>query len=166
MDKDDLLRARVPSATKANFEKIAESAGRNPSELLRDLVHEYVAANIHRLPDRVVVHIGKPRDYQPGAWTVLIKLRDPNEGIWLDHPISFALPELKLRRLASDKDYGTVVGLPDFSGYTSGGIFLNGVWRGHLYSNGIPEDENPTTIEEVRQRLRDDVTSLLDRFDR
>ncbi len=38
-----------------------------------------------------------------------------------------------------------------------GGEFVNGEWRGHLYSNGCPEVENPTSIEMVREALANTV---------
>ena len=37
------------------------------------------------------------------------------------------------------------------------GKFVNGEWRGHLYSNGYREVENPTSIEMVREALANTV---------
>ncbi len=45
-----------------------------------------------------------------------------------------------------------------------GGKFVDGVWKGDLYSNGCPEAENPTAVEVVRSELLRIVTEQISRF--
>lgn len=163
MDKDDMLRVRVPSSTKSNFEQIAEKLGRTPSVLHRELIEKFVNSNLDSLPERVLVYISRPEGYHEGVWTVLIKLRNPQEAFFYDSAIPFTLPQFEQRRLTSDKGYGTVVGVPGGESVL-GGNFIDGEWRGHLYSNGLKETANPTSSHEIQKKLTDHVSALLDKF--
>ncbi|MYM32084.1 hypothetical protein GTP58_27505 [Duganella sp. CY15W] len=165
MEKTELLRVRVSPRLKADFEEICKTFGNeHPADMLREIVDSFVKLNLDRLGDRVVVHISKPEGYDPGAWRVFVKLRNPDEAIWMGSIVPFRFPQLDKRRLHSDDEYRAVVGLPDFSGYELGGVFFNGEWRGHLYSNGIEEDQNPTPIDQVKESLRSHITAHLDKF--
>jgi hypothetical protein len=69
--------------------------------------------------------------------------------------------------MSSDKGFEAVVGIPDdtdFVKYELGGAFADGKWFGHIYSNGCPEEDNPTSIEDVRGALYDSITNLFDKF--
>lgn len=168
MEKASFLRARVSDRLKQDFEDICKVLGnKQPTVQLRELVEQFVREKSDQLDDRIIVHIYRPDGYDLGAWRVLITLRNPEEGLWCGKPIPFALPTLEKRRLDSDKEYQSIVGVPSkehFVGYGMGGSFINGEWRGHLYSNGIAEKDNPTSIEEVRILLVNVINSLLDKF--
>lgn len=169
MEKSELLRVRVTPKMKGDFEAICKNLGDiQPADKLRELVEAFVDAHIDSLGDRVAVHISKPHGYDPGAWQVFIKLRDKEESIWHGSSIPFPLPDtFKKRRLSSDREYQAVVGVAiskGFNQYEMGGVFVNGEWRGHLYSNGIEEGQNPTSIEEVKAGLVAHISRHLDKF--
>lgn len=159
----EFLRTRVSETTKRDFEDICQTLGKTSTEQIRELVEAFVRREFGILSDRVSVHIYQPQRYGDGAWRIIIKLRNPAEMMWGGAVIPFNLPELKKRRLISDPEYLAVVtkqdGQPDL-----GGKFDRGEWRGHVYSNGCPESENPTSIEEVRTALHDTIVSIIQRF--
>jgi hypothetical protein len=168
MEKTDLLRVRVTSKLKTDFEAVCATFGNKaPADMLREIVADFVQSNIGRLGDRVVVHISRPEGYDFGAWRVFIKLRNPEDATWNGSSVPFALPKFEKRRLASDDEYKAVVGVPNkdhFVDYEMGGVFNGGEWRGHLYSNGIEETQNPTTINRVQTGLVEYITAHLDKF--
>jgi hypothetical protein len=169
MEKTDLFRVRVSPRIKADFEEICKTFGNKPpADMLREIVGTFVQSNLSRLSDRVVVYISRPDGYDFGAWRVFIKLRNPEEATWCGSSVPFSLPtSFKKRRLASDSEYQSVVGVLNektFVEYEMGGVFINGEWRGHLYSNGVEEGKNPTTIDEVKSGLVDHISKHLDKF--
>lgn len=165
MDKTDLLRVRVTPRLKTDFEEICKTFGdKSSADMLRELVAQFVQANMNRLGDRVVVYISRPEGYDSGAWRVFIKLRDPEEAVWHGKSVPFPLPKIEKRRLLSDEEYRSIVGLANLGGYELGGVFINGEWRGHLYTNGVAEVSNPVPIDKVRTILVDHVSNYLDKF--
>lgn len=167
-DKTTVIQVRLSEKIRDDFEEICKTIGINqPSVKVRQLIEQYVNEQYGLIHDRLIVHIYRPEGYDFGAWRVAMILRNPQESYYGDSPIPFALPELKKRRIASDKDYASVLGIPDeknFVNYELGGVFHDGRWFGHLYSNGCPEEDNPTSIEDVRAALHKSVTTLFDRF--
>ena len=165
MEKAAFMKTRVTETLKAEFDDIAREYGKLPTVLLREIIEEFVHRNYPKLSDRIRVRIHKPEDYNLGAWRVTIKLRKPSEALWRGTPIPFELPpNLPKRRLASDPEYLAVVVSRDTQEQILGGRFIDGEWRGHLYSNGCPEPENPTSIEAVEQALIKTIEELLTRF--
>jgi hypothetical protein len=163
-DLSEYLRTRVPPQTKADFAEICSELGKTPTEQLRELVEEFIKREYGRLNDRIAVHIFRPADYEDGAWRVTIKLRNPAEMIWGGRSLPFVLPALPNRRLQSDFEYRAIVFDPNTHKPYFGGEFSAGEWRGHLYSNGCPEGENPTSIEAVAAELTSTVLEVIDRF--
>ena len=163
MEKDQFLKARVSSRTKIDFDEICRVLGVQPTTKLREIIEGYVEQQYGHLSDRLTVHIYRPSEYDHGAWRVKMTLRNPTELEWAGAPVPFAFPELSNRRLRSDEGYVAVVS-KEPGELIRGGQFLKGVWQGHLYSNGIAEGENPTSIEDVQAALTETVTKLIERF--
>ncbi|ABC90773.1 hypothetical protein RHE_CH01988 [Rhizobium etli CFN 42] len=163
-EKTEIIRARIDKATKADFEAIATSFDKTPSDQLRELIEEFIGKYADRIDDRVVVHIYQPAKYDYGAWRVTVKLRNPGEGLWHGSEIPFPLPELPKRRIASDPEYVAIV--VRNNEIDLGGKFVLGEWRGHIYTNGVPENENPTPLEMVKEELWRTVIEIIDRFGR
>jgi len=168
MHHDDLseyLRTRVSKPMKNDFDEICRELGKTPTEQLRELIFAFVKREYGRLSDRINVHIFKPADYEPEAWRVTIKLRNPDDMIWKGAPIPFGLPALEKRRIQSDPEYHAIffyLGTPNKP--IEGGRFVRGEWRGHLYSNGCFEAENPTSIADVRAALVSTIEKVIDQF--
>ncbi|WP_282497942.1 hypothetical protein [Pantoea stewartii] len=106
--------------------------------------------------DKVIVTVYSPLDYAPGAWKVHIRLKDgvrsPKSG--------FALPRLEKRLFIPDQPYRKVQ-ISDSDEWDMGFAFRNGICELHLYSNGIPEDENPVPLEQVVSELIKSIESRL-----
>lgn len=162
MQNDQFIKVRVPAKLKQEFAEICDAIGEQPTTYVREIIQQWVTENKRRLGERVVVSIRKPAGYDLGAWKVTVKLRDPDEGAAAGAQIPFEFPEWNKRLLRSDKDFVAVV--PGKARFTSklGGRFVDGAWHGHLYSNGCPEDENPTPIDVVAEELRARIEQTLD----
>jgi hypothetical protein len=167
MSADDLseyLRTRVSKSMKTDFDEICRELGKTPTEQLRELVGVFVKREYGRLSDRINVHIFQPTEYEDGAWRVTIKLRDPTEMTWNGASIPFEFPSLPMRRIHSDREYFAVFFPLGTQKPFSGGKFVCGEWRGHLYSNGCLEAENPTSIEAVRSALTSTIEKVIGQF--
>ncbi|MER9947374.1 hypothetical protein [Mesorhizobium sp. M0047] len=161
--RTEFLRARVTERTKIDFDAICQELGKTSTEQMRELIEDFVRENYNVLTDRVVVHIYRPEGYSFGAWRVTIKLRNPADMTWSGTSVPFHLPDLPKRRLISDPEYRSVVEGADGQP-TLGGVFDGPEWRGHVYSNGSEEPENPTPIVQVEKALRDTIISVIGRF--
>ncbi|MFV8598624.1 type II toxin-antitoxin system RelB/DinJ family antitoxin [Ralstonia pseudosolanacearum] len=160
--KEPVLRARVDEHTKAQFEAICQQFGETTSERMRRLVEDFVRAHADTL-GLVDVRIERPAGYDWGAWRVIAALRFPEQGQWNHAPVVFQFPELPQRRFSPDPEYGAAV-LPPNGAPFIGGHFMDGVWRGHVYSNGIAEDQNPVKIDAVKDALKQTIESTLKRY--
>lgn len=163
MEKSEFLKARVSEKLKAEFEDICRTYDKQPTVKLRELVYEFVRAERHRLGDRVLIDIYKPDHYDIGAWRVTIKLRDREALIWNGQPVPFEFPELPERSLVCEREYAAVI-VKEGGDCRLGGKFVDGTWKGDLYSNGCLETENPTPVELVRSELLRVVTERVDQF--
>ena len=157
VNRAEFIRARVSRRTKDDFDEICRELGKTPTEQMRELVEAFVRAEYGRLRDRLNVHIYHPADYAPEAWRVTMKLRDPTEMTWAGAPIPFPMPTVPMRLVASDDPGYVAITYGPNHMPALGGKFVNGEWRGHLYSNGCREVENPTSIEMVREALANTV---------
>lgn len=162
MNKTAILKARVSEGLHQDFLTVCGASGKTPADVMRDLVQRHVTENRHFLVDNVQVSIEQPDDYQYGAWRARITLRTPEAMRFHGAPIPFTLPQLPARRIHPDEGYAVATSNWDGEGSGLSGIFVKGVWEGHVYSNGMDEDENPTTIETVRDALKSAVIERLD----
>ncbi|TRC84425.1 hypothetical protein FJV80_17390 [Mesorhizobium sp. WSM4310] len=165
MEKNSFIKARISSATKLDFESICQELGVQPTTKARELIEAFVQAEYGRLSDRITVHIYRPSGYDFGAWRVKMRLRNPAELEWEGAPVPFAFPELpSSRRLHPDDGFLAIVRNVKTGEHSIGGQFVKGRWEGHLYSNGVAEGENQTSIEQVQVALRETINNLLTRF--
>ncbi|OZI62128.1 hypothetical protein [Bordetella genomosp. 11] len=114
----------------------------------------------HILPavtPRVRCRIFRPDSYDYGAWRVEMTVGPAIQAYWEYSPLRFDLPSLPHRRFHAEKP--DVQYMPD----TDLGQFVDGVWSLDIYSNGIPEDGNPTPISQVRAALLASVNATLQR---
>lgn len=106
--------------------------------------------------EKVTVTVYSPEDYAAEAWKVHIRLKDgvrsPESG--------FAFPALEKRLFIPDQPYRKVM-ISDSDEWDMGFAFRNGVCELHLYSNGIPEDENPVPLKQVVSELISSIESRL-----
>lgn len=159
-DRSEFLRTRVSAAEKKNFEEVCAAVGSNPAEQLRKYVTEFVNAHAEHLSEQFTVHVFKPEDsnppYDPGAWKVIVRLK----YLVVNHPILFRIPKLENRIIHSDPGY--FAAWPSELGHHEiCGLLNNGIWTGHIYSNGISESDNPTSIEIVREKLVKEIKNSL-----
>lgn len=164
MDKGSVLKARVTELLHADFLAVCQAVGSTPAAQLRLLIEAFVDHRRDYLEDDVKVHLDRPAGYDFGAWKARITLRDGTAMQWMDAPIPFNLPSLPKRRVHPDTGFAVAAGYEE--GHASGlaGIFVDGVWEGHVYTNGVPEEENPTPIEAIAEALRAAVAERIAAF--
>lgn len=154
MEKTKTLKARVSETLQRDFLEICTAMGKTPAAQLRALIDDFVAERRDLLEDDVKIHLDQPDTYMHGAYRARITLRPADAAAFKGVPIAFPLPRLPKRRVHADD--GFFVAASNWNGTGSGfdGVLVDGVWQGHIYSNGIDEDENPTPIADVAEALR------------
>jgi hypothetical protein len=107
------------------------------------------------------VTIYRPNGYQNGAWRAEVEL-GADEHKHIDSlPVPFKMPILEARNIIADKGYAVAVPLPD-DGAELQGVFVNGRWEGHVYTNGVEETQNPTSVQAVADSLKAAVDAAVD----
>jgi len=98
-----------------------------------------------------------------GAYTIAVFLNDEEIKLSRLWPIAFTLPKLKCRSVIPDEGYRFV--MKEAGEFELAGLFKEGQWFGHSYSNGvIDEEKNPTPIGEVEGALRQSIDEILNRL--
>lgn len=121
------------------------------TQCIRSLKAALARAVLPQLPTRVRCSIFRPDDYQVGAWRVEMRLPPGVQRLWNASPFLFDLPQLPKRLFLMKSEFC-------FGPYT--GRFVDGVWKADLYSNGIAEAENPTSLTEIKRTLLHCVDQL------
>ncbi|WP_215780000.1 hypothetical protein [Paludibacterium sp. B53371] len=110
------------------------------------------------LPTKVRCAIFKPDNYEAGrAWRVEMRLPENVLKLWHNSTFSFELPRMEKWLIQTTAEYRHN-GIDD-------GRFVDGVWRGDLYSNGVPEKENLIRLAQVKRRLLKNVDDVIRRSD-
>lgn len=105
------------------------------------------------------IEIIQPSDYQCGAWQVTVTLTDEEKNYFKKCPLPFPLPSLPNRLIVWDKDY--VMAVAEEKKTVLKAKFVDGVWRGHVYSSGLGENDNPTSIDVVKQEIEKAVSETI-----
>lgn len=163
------LKTRVSDHLKQNFEALAELRGITASDMLRVLVDDFVARHIGQFSDRVMVSFHRPDDWDHGVWKARARLQVPGEIDHLGGHILFELPRLDRRLFREDKidGKGMVAPRPTDDGRNHlvlMGMLVAGEWRGIVQTNGVAEEDNPTSLQDVRDALRRSIEATLDRL--
>ena len=98
----------------------------------------------------------RPNGYSFGAHKVEASLDAAETKAYAAWPISFHLPELPKRLIHTALNF---VAASTESGTELRGIFVDGRWEAHVYTNGIAEEENPTKIDDVKRELEESIAA-------
>lgn len=153
------IKFRVDDATKSEFEEVCKYRGDTTSKVLRDAMCKYV--NEKKPEPFVRVRISRPDGYQDGAWLVSTELPQKLDKLKINK-IQFRFPNLKDRRILADEKYRCV--FSSDNGCELGGLFVEGSWTGHCYSNGCTENENRTPISEVKMKLEAAINRAIEPY--
>lgn len=106
--------------------------------------------------DTLHIRIFHPDDHPTGAWqvSVILKHGAPNPGMSVDVPV------FTNRLLIADPGYVGKLGQKPGS-WLPGFRFVQRRCKLHLYTAGIKENENPTTLDEVARELAKKVDQAL-----
>jgi hypothetical protein len=104
------------------------------------------------------IRIEQPEGYSLGAWKVEIMLNEAEKKLYQRNPFSFHLPKLPHRYFAWQQEFYAT----EYGGVKSPlkVKFVDGVSKGQLYTNGIEESENPTSLEYVLQALKSEINKF------
>lgn len=102
----------------------------------------------------VCCDIWRPDRYDNGAWRVELRLGDSIARQVAGTELFFDIPDAKHRLFICAEGYGHPL---------TRGRFIGGLWLADLYSNSVPESENPTSISAVRSLLLKSVHESLSR---
>ena len=106
------------------------------------------------LPTGVRCAIFRPDNYEKGrAWRVEMRVPKRVWEHWNGSPLIFELPGFN-RWLFQTTPEHRYDGLKD-------GRFVDGVWRADMYSNGLPEEDNPVRLMQVKRQLLKNVSDVL-----
>lgn len=114
------------------------------SRCIRSVKAGLARAILARLPTRVRCSIFRPDGYQYGAWRVELRLTAALQRFISDCSLQFDIPELPKRHILM---------APAFRFGPRAGRFVDGIWKADLYSNGIEEARNPTSLDAVKRAL-------------
>ena len=141
-----------------NTEETSERFYRHINEIRQEMKRLPVLPDtvISESGDKVTVTVYSQKDYMSEAWRIHIRLkegvRSPKSG--------FAFPSLEKRLFIPDQPYRKVL-VSDSDEWDMGFAFRDGICELHLYSNGIPEDENPVPLKNVVSALISSIESRL-----
>jgi hypothetical protein len=122
------------------------------SSCLRAARAALVRAILPAVTSRLRCWIFRPDGYDYGAWRIQMFLGPAIREFWGGSRLAFSLPELAHRRVHATGEYLFDSGV---------GLFQDGEWQAHLYTNGIAEEKNPTSIGAVRAALISTVSETL-----
>lgn len=126
--------------------------------VIPNALKEAVLQEINRLQGSSVwveCKIFQPEGFAFGAWKVEATLSAKVMSVLTDGKISFSLPSFANRLLNPD------LGFKTFYSNEIQGLFVGGKWKGELYTNGVAEENNPSSIDIVRNTLIKNVEEVL-----
>lgn len=101
-----------------------------------------------------------PDHYDVGAWRIEMSLGHATRVAMGNSTPVFDIPQESKRLVVPDK--GNLFDLDPARGRFLG-KFVDGIWYGHIYSNGIAEHENPVSIEKMRMLMLHNVSTAINR---
>ncbi|RBQ33669.1 hypothetical protein [Rahnella variigena] len=105
-----------------------------------------------------VINYNRPENYEAGAWQLEIVLSQEameNDDLIGDY---FFIPKLPNRLILVDGQYARAAMNPETNEYEITMQFINGKSKAHVYTNGISENENPTSLKEVCDAISRSIT--------
>ncbi len=99
----------------------------------------------------------RPDGYSFGAHKVEAILDSAESKAYTAWPISFHLPDFPMHRIHTPLNF--LVAVSTESGTRLRGIFINGRWEAHVYTNGIAEEETPAKINDVKEDLEQSIAA-------
>jgi hypothetical protein len=121
------------------------------TQSIRSLRAALARAILPQLPTQVRCSIFRPDNYQVGAWRIELRLSEGIKRFWGSSPFHFDIPKLPKRFFQMESDYRADVHLARF---------VDGVWKADLYTNGVEEVDNPTSIDAVRRALLESIDGV------
>jgi hypothetical protein len=118
------------------------------------------ARQLSERTDQIEVRITKPKEFDAGVYCVRMKLRSDLAAEWGAEGPTFVMPVLPNRIVRGEDGYRAAAVDPA-TGLV--GKFVRGEWEGTMYTNGLREGDNETTVGAVCHALVAAVTRSLKR---
>lgn len=156
-DRDSSVIAKlVDGHWQGGFFVYAQDHQEDDSQSIRSVKAALARAILPQLPTRIRCRIFRPDSYEFGAWRVEVRLPTEVQRLFNGSQFLLDLPVLSKRHFVAGSE---------FSHGPSIARFVDGVWKADLYTNGIPEELNPTSLADVKQALLQSIDDLLHRFE-
>ena len=154
-DRDSTVVAKLVNGHwHGGFFVYAQNHLEDDSRSIRSVKTALARAILPQLPTRIRCRIFRPDNYELGAWRVEMRLPAEVWRLWNGSPFLLDLPVFSKRHFIMTSE---------FSHGPSIARFVGGVWKADLYTNGIAEELNPTSLADVKQALLQSVEDLLHR---
>lgn len=150
--KSTVVAKLVDSSWHGGFYVYAPMHQADDRQCIKSLKAGLARAILPQVPTRVRCLIFRPDDYQMNAWRVEMRLPPGVQRFWNGSPFQFDIPQLTKRLFKMPSGFWVD---------TNVGQFVDGVWKADLYSNGIEEANNPTSLAEVKNTLLQCVNQLI-----
>lgn len=164
MSTSVIFRFRISPELKKRFTEVNQELQpeMSPGKRLQDLMWDFV--NQKGSQSLVKLRVWRPEGYEYGAFAVEAVLTEEGKKKYERNPFPFKIPQLPKRSIHAESGY-LFAELNDVEDIDVGsvegskrkvvlkGIFKDGYWKGHAYTNGISEEKNPTPIGEVHDAL-------------
>lgn len=150
--KATLLAKLVDGCWHGAFYVYAPEHQVDDAQCVNSLKIALIRAILPQLPTRVRCLIFRPDNYQFGAWRVELRVpRKVQRGFGRSN-FDIDIPSLSKRLFVMQSEFqvGHLIGR-----------FVDGVWKADLYSNGIEEAQNPTSLLDVKHALIGCVNEVL-----
>jgi hypothetical protein len=119
-----------------------------------------VAHKLNEARSYITYDVSVPPSYQHGVFKLTITVEGKLRAAIASHDVTFPIPHLTNRFFRIDPDFC----VPSMTRGASPwrGRFKDGVWQCIVETNGIPEDDNPTGMDIVRDALITSVVQSLE----
>jgi hypothetical protein len=124
------------------------------SRCMRALQAALFRAVIPNLRPGLSYYISRPDNYQRGAWRIEVYAGKNHWSEFGANDVGFAIPQLPKRHI--------IVKYPFLMDHQMGRL-NDGYWCADMYSNGIDEDRNPTSLETVEAAILTSINAALNR---
>ncbi|MFN3713672.1 MAG: hypothetical protein ACK4SX_08440 [Alcanivoracaceae bacterium] len=102
----------------------------------------------------------RPARYAYGAWKMSVSLKLPARKQLTNLDLVLKVPRISMRIIHPDPGYTGVARSED--ALSIGLRFVDGVAKAHVYTNGVMEEENQTSLSDVARSVADVIDSYFD----
>lgn len=109
--------------------------------------------------------LSKPQGYVEGAYHFEATLVASEVEDYLVCPITFEIPKIPNWHIHTPLDSGFIVAVTDERGTYLRGQFREAKWESDIYTNGVEEKDNLTSISDVEVAIKASIMQSLQKIE-